>query len=43
MAKQRIKAGMNPETTDANQSKTREIVFGILEDIRKNGDEAVHR
>lgn len=43
MAKQRIKSGMNPETTDANQSKTREIVFGILEDIRKNGDEAVHR
>ncbi|GAB2555200.1 histidinol dehydrogenase [Spirosoma areae] len=43
MAKQLIKAGMNAETADANQAKVREIVFSILEDVRKNGDEAVHR
>jgi sulfopropanediol 3-dehydrogenase len=43
MAKKIIKAGMNAEAADAGQSKVREIVFGILEDVRKNGSEAVHR
>ena len=43
MAKKIIKAGMNAESIDANQSKTREIVFNILDDVRRNGGEAVHR
>jgi sulfopropanediol 3-dehydrogenase len=43
MAQRIIKAGMNAEAIDASQSKVREIVFGILEDVRQNGGEAVHR
>jgi sulfopropanediol 3-dehydrogenase len=43
MAKKIIKTGMNAEAADASQSKVREIVFGILEDVRQNGGQAVHR
>jgi sulfopropanediol 3-dehydrogenase len=43
MAKKIIKAGMNAEAADASQSKVREVVFGILEDVRQNGGDAVHR
>ncbi|HLL94730.1 MAG TPA: histidinol dehydrogenase [Spirosoma sp.] len=43
MAKRIIKAGMQADAVDANQAKVQEIVTGILDDIKKNGGEAVHR
>jgi sulfopropanediol 3-dehydrogenase len=43
MAKRIIKAGMNAEAIDAGHAKVKEIVNGILDDVRKNGSEAVHR
>jgi sulfopropanediol 3-dehydrogenase len=43
MAKRIIKAGMNAEAIDAGHTKVKEIVNGILDDVRRNGSEAVHR
>lgn len=34
---------MQADAVDANQAKVQEIVTGILDDIKKNGGEAVHR
>ncbi len=43
MARRIIKAGMNAEAADAGHQKVKEIVNGILDDVRRNGGAAVHR
>jgi sulfopropanediol 3-dehydrogenase len=43
MARRIIKAGMNAEAADAGHQKVKEIVNGILDDVRRNGGQAVHR